>query len=229
MISLVSHRSEIAKIWSENERETSEKIKAKRKRTEKWLNLEKIWSENGWEISKMKRKNRSETKKNWRINRGIFWNRRRTENRFGTDGEQKTGLEQTENRKQVWNRREQWIQVNPGGYGCELSVVLIFKGLRSILVNFKGRFFFWCIVFYTASSAALRHLQSLPLTTRLGLIHRTKELLTNKMMEGVFILVSVPMYLCIWIWNCINVSMYYCIVYSYINLMACLFSLNRQL
>jgi hypothetical protein len=36
--------------------------------------------------------------------------------------------------------------------------------------------------------------QSEALTTRLDLLHRTKELLTKRMMKDVFILVSIPMY-----------------------------------
>jgi hypothetical protein len=64
--------------------------------------------------------------------------------------------------------------------------------------------------------------QSEALTTRLDLLHRTKKLLTKRMMQDVFILVSIPMYWCIWIWNCINISMSYCIAYSYRNVLACL-------
>jgi hypothetical protein len=37
------------------------------------------------------------------------------------------------------------------------------------------------------------------------------------MMKVVFLLASIPMYWCIWIWNCVNVSMYYCIAFSYIR------------
>jgi hypothetical protein len=50
MISLVSHRSETAKNWSENEREIKQNEAKKSKRNEKepkkLLNQEKIWSEN---------------------------------------------------------------------------------------------------------------------------------------------------------------------------------------
>ncbi len=63
MISFVSHRSETAKIWSENEgeiSEKSEKIVEKQKRSEKLLDQEQIWSENEWKISEIKRKNRRE-------------------------------------------------------------------------------------------------------------------------------------------------------------------------
>ena len=63
--------------------------------------------------------------------------------------------------------------------------------------------------------------QAEALTTRIDLLQRTEELLTKRMMKDVFILVSVPMY-CIDVSEYETVSMYYCIAYSYRNVLACL-------
>jgi hypothetical protein len=71
MISLVSHRSETAKIWSENERERSKMKQKKIERNENELKncfTKKIFeSEIEREISNMKRQNWCETKKKRKI------------------------------------------------------------------------------------------------------------------------------------------------------------------